>query len=337
MALAFESRVVPGQRKARPRPQPLSAAQMAALFGLFAFAGSLLLAPFYTAGDQEAYKPLYEEIRDHPDWSSKFAFYFLSVGAIEPFYLLLVNSLAGWMPKDLAFSMLNGVLAGTVALWLLERKVALIIVSLLMFNAYLMVLFFSAERLKLALLLFTLAYSVGPRWRWLLFLLAVLSQFQTVLLVLTHLIWSIGRPQIQHRGLKLGLVLLAFALAMAGVLAVPVVSGYLSDKLGFYADSGWGGAMAVTKPLLFMGASLYYCRRQRLQVVAAFAPLIVASFFLGSERLALFSYFLFMVLVAPRRKGWNLATLATSLYFAYQGLEFIANFINHGQGLPDSE
>lgn len=335
MSLALESTALPAARTA-PAYSP-SAARTAALFGLFAFAGSLLLAPFYTTGDQEAYKPLYEQVRDYPDWESKFALYFLSVGAIEPVYLLLVNSLAGWMPKDFAFSMLNGALAGTVALWLLQRRVSAIIVTLLMFNGYLMVLFFSAERLKLALLLFTLAFSVGPRWRWLLFLLAVLSQFQTVLLVLTHLIWQMGNQKVRHRGLKLGLLLFAFAAAMAGALSVPIVAGYLTGKLGFYADAGWGGVMAVTKPLLFLAASLYYCRRQRWRVAATFAPLIVATFFLGSERLAVFSYLLFMALAAPRRRGWNLPTLATSVYFAYQGLDFIATFIEHGQGLPGSD
>ena len=82
MSLALEYTAPTGARASRAArnapPWSLSVAQTAALFGLFAFAGSLLLSPFYTTGDQEAYKPLYEEIRDYPDWGSKFAF--LTVG-----------------------------------------------------------------------------------------------------------------------------------------------------------------------------------------------------------------------------------------------------------------
>lgn len=336
MTSPTEYAIAPRTALGRPRIQRLSAGHLATLFGLFAFAGSLLLSPYYISGDQEAYKPLYEEILDYKDWESKFTFYFLTVGAIEPFYLLLVNLLAGALPKDLAFSILNGVLAGCVALWLLQRRVSALIVAPLMLNAYLIVLFFSAERLKVALLLFTLGFILHKRWRWLLFLLAVLTQFQTLLLVLVHLIWQLGAKPSRKRALQLTLLLLVLAGAVVALSGNPLLAGYLTGKLDFYADSGWGGLGAIAKPLLYMAAALYYSP-QRRRVLASFLPLVVATYFLGSERLALFSYFLFMIIVAPYRHGWNLATLLATAYYSYQGVAFIANFIDHGHGLPEGD
>lgn len=312
----------------------LDPAFVASCFGLLSFLGSLILSPLYTHGDQEGYRALYDEIRSFDSWDAKFTFYFLTVGAIEPFYLLVVNLLAAAFDKDLAFSVLNGLLAGYVALWLLRRKVSTLVLLLLLGNAYLMVLFFSAERLKLALLLFTLAFHAPPRWRWPLFTLAVLSQFQAVLLVLIYMIWQAADPKAAHRTLKLSLLCLVTLLAMAAVVLTPALSSYLMDKLSFYDELGWGGPLGVVKPLAFLAAALYYTRR-RLQTALAFAPLVLAIYLVGAERLAIFAYFLFMVIAAPRARGLNLATLASSAYFFIQGMEFVWNVIDHGHGLAE--
>lgn len=307
---------------------------VAACFGLLAFVGCLILSPYYTRGDQEGYRALYEEIRSFDSWDAKFTFYFLSVGAMEPFYLVVVNMLAAVIDKDLAFSAINGLLAGYVSFWLLRRKVSTLLLLLLLGNAYLMVLFFSAERLKLALLLFTLAFHVSPRWRWPLFTLAVLTQFQAMLLVLIYMIWQSADPKAAHRPLKLSLLFLVVIASMGVVVSIPALSSYLMDKLSFYDELGWGGPLGVIKPLAFLAASLYYTRR-RLQTTLAFAPLVLATYLVGAERLAIFAYFLFMVIAAPRARGLNLVTLATSAYFFVQGMEFVGNFIDHGHGLAE--
>jgi hypothetical protein len=302
-------------------------------FALAAFLSSMLLFPFYTSGDQLFYRRLYEEIGLHHTWDEKFAFYYWAVSAIEPFFLVVVNASAAVMPKDLAFSLMNAAAAGGLAHWLLKRRVSGVIVLLLSSNFYLLVLFFSAERLKLGLLLFLFAFLLRKRWKLVLLALSVLTHFQMALLVLVYAVWRSTEGE-QKYGTAKAVVLLAAAAVVAAVVVLrnPILVMYIQQKSDFYAGQGWGGVAAMAKPLLFLGVALYYATNRR-QTFLAFLPLIVATYVVGSERVTLFAYFVMMYVAAPKHRGLNAAALLSSIYFGLQGLVFLVNFIQHGQGI----
>lgn len=106
---------------------------------------------------------------------------------------------------------------------------------------------------------------------------------------------------------------------------------HVLSKLAAYSGV-WGGADSLIKPLIFMALAVYYSRQKWGEALLASLPLVVASYFVGSERVTIFSYFVFMYYAAPYRNGLNLGVIATSVFFAYGGIGFLSRMIMFGDG-----
>lgn len=303
------------------------------------FLFSSYLSPYYYLGDQYFYRLFYESVNEYSSWDEKFLFHKSMLDASEPFYLLFVSSVSPYFAKDFVFSLIN---AGIVALgvhFILKRNGSAIVCFLLVTNFYLIVLFFSAERLKFGLFLLLISF-LFQRWkRWIFMILAILSQFQIIVLVISCylIMWFYNNEtNANSRGVKLyhPLLFVVIAVAVLFFLHPQVLYEYLlphlEGKMNAYANIGWGGWDALIKPLFFMLCSVYISRRDKLFTAMSFVPILIAAYFLGSERFAIFSFILMLFYGIGVKRGLNMFIIVPSLYFSVQGILFCIKFLENG-------
>ncbi len=304
-----------------------SAFVIAALYFLF----SLQIYPEYIYSDQIGYRLFYEHVADY-DIKDAFLLYQGMLGTSEPIYFLVVYFFADWLDKDVLMSLLNAALIYTSVIWLRRNKVSWLVLALLSLNFYLMVLFFSAERLKLALLLLMLAVNSAGIKRSVFAGLAFLSHTQTALLTINWItlkavpaVSSLLRGELRKSSLKM------LVLCAGLVVLVAQMSGHLQHKFSAYAETS-GGLVELLKPFLFVGLTLFYARRERINALVMHSPLLLAAFLIGGNRIVIFSYVIFLAYALRYRNGKNLGVFLTSAYFIYQGIDFLNKIIEHGNG-----
>lgn len=296
---------------------------------------SFFLLPLYTDGDQIFYRRFYSGVEGLSILEA-WRFYGNSLGASEPFYFLLVYTLSPYISKDALFSLVNFALAYLTFLWALRRGVNQYIIACFLLNFYFLVILFSAERLKVSLFLIALGvYARGGRGA-IIWGASVLSHVQAVMLLVSLQTSRLNRL---FKRLLVGrltadvLVLVVVALIAGATLML--LFDHVLQKLEHY-QSAWGGWGAVLKPLAFTLLAAYCAKARWHEAVLASMPMIVASFFVGSERTAIFSYAVFMYYGVQYRKGKNIPVAATSIYFGVKGAIFAANLVGTGDGFAGS-
>lgn len=304
-----------------------------ALYAVLIFVFSMVVFPYYEGGDQLHYREFYGAVSEMPLLEA-YEYYASALGSREPVYFFLVYCLSPCFEKDFLFSLTNALLGFLAVSRLVSNGVRFYIVPLVVFNFYALVLFFPAERLKLAVLLF----MVGCFWRgWLRYLFwgaAIFSHTQTMLLVLSAqsrrvigVFVSLMRGKVNGGG--------GFLLLVAVLLCVFVVfmRGHIFDKLAFYVE--FGGVGAVVKPLIFSGLAAYCASGRRLEALVSSLPLVMVSFFVGDERIVIFSYFVFLYFALDRNRGANIPVVLTGGYFLVKGVFFLISIVTHGDGFSE--
>jgi len=291
----------------------------------------LMLLPYAVAGDQQFYRGFYESV---PGLSldQGYAFYKNQLGTSEPGYFLLMYLLSPWLPKDVVIGFLNFVLYYHVFLWLRRQRVSMLLYPLLACNFYLMVLSFSAERVKLALVFFLVGYSLRGVLRYLALGLSLVTQVQMLLLLLGARVEGVLAVcrQLARGRVGSGFVSMLLTL-LGGLVLLLLLREHIASKFSHYAGV-WGGATALIKPLIFTAMTLFYARGRVLEAFLVSLPMVVAAYFIGSERVVIFSYFVFMFYAAPYRRGLNLGVVAASGFFAYGGIGFLRRMVEFGDG-----
>lgn len=320
----------------RAQPHPTTGMYLtghagAMLFALILFVASLILLPLHYSGDQLFYSALYREIPLLHSWEDRSQAYFWHTSAMEPVYLGLITLGSPYLPKEFLFSLVNTALAYGLGLWLFSRRVAPVIIMLLAVNFYLVVLFYSAERLKLSMTFLIWGMLLESRGRYILFALAVGSHFQSSLLLFSILTWTTAKP-----GGRYLLPLAGAGIAGAAFIYLqdsnPLLLAYLTNKFDQYSIEESFSLFVMVKPVAFMLGTMYYSGL-RWRSFLTFLPILAATYFVGSDRIALFGYFIFMYFALQRNRGMNVGALASAGYFAYAGMLYIVTFIETGHGL----
>jgi len=303
----------------------------ALLWGLPFFLGSLLVFPYALLGDQEFYRNFYAGVVDL-SLAEAFQFYRGALGTSEPGYFLFSFVFAPYINKDILFSVVNYVFAYNIFLWLIRNGVSRLLFPLMYINFYIVVLAFSAERLKLSLLFFLMGACSSGLIRYSLYLFSTLTHVQTLMLVVVAQIRKI--LHVTHRLFfgEIGRGSIPLIILMVGILLVLVLlKEHIESKLMFYA-SAWGGAEAMLKPLVFTALSMFYARSRRVEAILASFPMVLASYFIGAERVVIFSYFVFMYYGLQSRRGINVSVIFTLFYFGYKGFDLLFNVFMYSDG-----
>ncbi|QEI07193.1 hypothetical protein FXN63_16110 [Pigmentiphaga aceris] len=292
---------------------------------------SLYIFPYYTSGDQLYYRNFYDGLPFY-DWTNGLGFYADTLDSREPGYYTLVFLLAPLIEKDWLMSILNGALGYVLTLWLLRVRTSMIVIALVFTNFYLLVLFFSAERLKLAMLCFLLAFTLRGPLRYVFAGLSVLTHSQTMILWVSRLAypaWGMAKRLMTAR-LDGKPIRMLGGLLGATVAAFLLYEHVVGKFLVYAAESG--GIQTLLKPLAFLIAAQVYAHGRRFEALLVHLPIMAAAYAVGPDRVVIFSYFAFMYYGVQYRRGLNVLTMVFLVYFALKGVTFIEDTIHYGSG-----
>lgn len=290
---------------------------------------SVILAPYYYAGDQLQYNLFYESAVSM-DLYDSYDYYQSILGTKEPIYFLLVKMASPIVDKVYFVAFLNGILTGLISYFFFAFNVSLIFRLVFSVNFYLLVLMFAAERLKVGFIFAAAAFLYSERIKLILLGLAILAHTQIALLVIGFYLVNAVRDVTRLSGGSL-LRKLPFYIAVFVVFLVIIKyqSGHIDAKVQAYL--GHGGALDVLKVSIFLALGMFLSRR-RLEPIIAGLPILVAAYFFGSERMAILGYVVFLYYGLQLRRGFNPINLALGLYFAWKSIFFMANVMSYGSG-----
>lgn len=299
---------------------------------LFFFAISYSIIPFYTAGDQEHYRAFYEQVKNL-GFADGFLAYNAALGSSEPVYYIFVFFASRLIEKDLFISIVNAVLFMAILSLAKKFKPPFWLLALIFSNFYILVLAFAAERLKFAALFFFLSFTVSDRARWIFLALSVLSHIQILipLLIKPTLAAYINLKKALNTG-KLGVRRSTLLYTIPITLSLLLISSQILFKLPYYIQNG--GIDATLKPLAFLVLTLLICKRNYTNAIVSHLLITVSAFFLGSERIAIYSYIIFLYFYLQYNKlNFRFYLLsAPHIFFSITGFVFLYNTILFGNG-----
>jgi hypothetical protein len=297
------------------------------MYGFYILCLSLFLYDYYLSGDLETYNKAYDALHNQDGIYDAFSYYRKTFFSAEPVYFLVNYVVSFFIEKNYFYSFVNAGIGYMLCKWMLDKKVNVIVVLFSFFNFYLWVLYLPAERLKLGMFFFMLAFSYQGKGRLFLYLSALFSHFQIfVNLVCMACVRFNGDFKETIKSMYLYFLMIAVILTLVVLFFEPI-----RGKIFYYYNLN-GGIGGILKPLLFMLAALYYKPEFWKKIVLAFSPILVASMIVGSDRLAMIAYFLSMYFVLQHNNGLNFFTLITSLYFSIKTILFMDNVFIYQNG-----
>ena len=301
------------------------------VISIFIFILTLYTAPFFTLGDQEKYLFTYNELKNYNLFDG-YKFYSISLGSLEivHYFIVWVTSNIG-LDKNLVMAFFNVVLAN-LTFKLFEKFGASKTISILIVvtNFYLMVLYFGAERLKFGVIFLELSILYANKSK--IFIpLAFFSHVQTLIFYICiffkNLILNVFsfRYDINFRLINF----IPFFLFVAGII---LLYPRIVNKIEFYSSSIDGVELeGLVRIFIFFIAAMYYARK-KFEVLLIFIPIFVFVAIVGSGRVTLFAYFIFLYYAFQYKRGLNLAVFITTVFYAYKSFIFMADIFEYGNG-----
>lgn len=301
------------------------------VISLIYFLFSVLVFNYFDGGDQKSYREFYIEVGQY-DLVDAFSYYLGKLGTSEPVYFIVVYGLSSFFSKDILFSLINAIFIYKLYDFFLEKKVAGIVQVLLAFNFYLLVLLFSAERLKLSLLFIIISFGYSLFLRIIFQSLAFFTHVQTLLMIAQPYVFKFVFSWRKIIFKAKGLISLVVFIMFFSII-VYVMKDHILGKLEYYR----GDLFSMIKPLIFMFFSMMCARKNILVPFFQSLIFVVSSYFVGEERIAIFSYIVFIYYGLQYKGGKNIYVLSSSVYFLFKGVIFLYNIFNFGDGFdPDS-
>ncbi|WP_238982357.1 hypothetical protein [Acinetobacter baumannii] len=197
-------------------------------------------------------------------------------------------------------------------------------------NYYLIVLMFAAERLKFSFIFLVLALLVAKQWkRIIIFGLALFTHVQSALLIATFFI-----SKVLDKNTKLWVKIIISLICIIGFTgAFLLMQEHIVNKLGAYSEGteeDGNGFISMIKTGVFIflaGISTF-----RILPVISGIPLVLLSYFLGSERIGMLAFILYVCAVIYYKKKADLLLFLVMLYFTIKTPSFILNILNYGVG-----
>lgn len=295
------------------------------------FIYSLYVGQFATEGDQIHYRAIYEQIGKLP-FQEAISFYFLNIDSKEIVHLCLsfIFSSIG-TNKDLFIAISNGVLAYvSVAVLLQYNASKIIIVAIIFTSFYFNVLYFSAERLKFGYIFLMLSILFKDK-KYIFYFVSftsVLSHVQMAINYLAVLFYFLMKQV--NRILKTGKTSSnVFVIIFIVLICLVLMGPHMINK--FHSHHKEMQLLGILKILSFMCLAVWYSKN-RSMAFFTFAPLVLFVSLLGSDRIVMISYFLFLYYGLQNNRGLNLGVISTTIYFSLKSIGYVNNLIYNGNG-----
>lgn len=291
---------------------------------------TLVVAPYYTGGDQALYNEFYRLAIDASSIPELYIGYQAMLGASEPLYPLVIYLASAVVDKIFFAAIANAILSYCFINWCLSRRISIAVaLAVLYTNFYVLVLFFAADRLKLAcvvFMVFALLFRINST---LASVASTLAHFQyTIISVCFGASSYLVRLRYRNIVYCVAIVLFVYYVFPIQSLVEAVYSKY-----EFYSDNLENPFVGLLRVLPFSVVAIYLSKPAEKKAAALFQlPLVVSSLFVGADRLVLFSFFHYMAIAMQIRRGVNVYVIGPSIYFAYKAAVFVFNIFYTGDG-----
>ncbi|HAV6116165.1 TPA: hypothetical protein JI291_21130, partial [Acinetobacter baumannii] len=299
--------------------------------GILVFLISLYIEPKYLYGDQEHYREFFNYcFYDGYSHTMQLFCYQNTLGSTEPGYFYLSKIAHLFLEKDIYISFANSILVflliKLVFKWYENIWHRYFFIFLVLTNYYLIVLMFAAERLKFSFIFLVLALLVAKQWkRIIIFGLALFTHVQSALLIATFFI-----SKVLDKNTKLWVKIIISLICIIGFTgAFLLMQEHIVNKLGAYSEGteeDGNGFISMIKTGVFIflaGISTF-----RILPVISGIPLVLLSYFLGSERIGMLAFILYVCAVIYYKKKADLLLFLVMLYFTIKTPSFILNILN---------
>lgn len=297
--------------------------------GIIVFFITFFLSDYYLYGDQFYYRNFYS-LAENLDFSEVVILANSKLGSVEPFYPFLVWVFSGLVPKIIFVSFSNAILAVfTLRLGKLVGGSPIVVSLVLLSNFYFYVLFFSAERLKYGFILFFLGLifwtsgKLNKSFASIFF--SVLAHTQMLIMLLGNVLNVVIDNRRKIFNIRFIPVFVVLGVLVVGMFVY--LLPHLLGKFSAYSNRAFD-LSGLVKIFLFSSMTLWYAKFSR-HAFLQLLPLVLASAVLGSERIVMLVYFLFMYYSIGVRRGFNFGVLLVNFYFFIKTIYFVQNVIVH--------
>lgn len=305
----------------------------AILYSFFIFIGSIFISPMLINGDQEAYHNFYNNCFNIVGLSRQYDCYGSTLGTQEPIYFLVTKLFHSLIDKNILMAFVNAIstflLVKLVYKFHLKSNLIHLFFILFFLNYYVVVLFFSAERLKISVLFFLISLSLIGFRSFLAKLLMMLTHMQMIFVYFVDVIYKFF-----NRNNKLWVKVV---MVVGGSILLGVIYYYMRDHIdrkfiGYSSRTAENdlGLASLLKSSVF--AALSYISIQKNIVILLQVPLMVGAYILGSGRMLIMSFFVYIACLIYFKGKIDFLGYIVLFYFAFKSIEFWQNVIKYGAG-----
>lgn len=297
------------------------------------FVFSLAVSPYYLGGDQVHYRLFYDLARNGDGgFFTQLDNYRSVIGSGEYGYFLLVWVFSTLVEKDLFIALSNSALAGCLFYILLRLGVRRVVAAFFLFDYYIVVSYFSAERLKYGLLMLFLSVIFSGKLRYFFWLLSGFFHVQSIIPLVAK--WASEAAQGLREVISKGRFYFTGSLGVYFLILLSLiflVGDHAMGKFDFYygLSSGFG---EIGKALIFLVASLVYAKNDKLNAFFMQSVVLGGVFLMGSDRLTIFSCAIFLYFALKVRGGLNFGVVIYLFYSMYKSFVFLGNVFDYGNG-----
>jgi hypothetical protein len=301
------------------------------IFSFYSLVLSLIILPKYIEDDQKLYRLFYDSLGES-DYLSGYALYENIIGSSEPIYYTLVFFLHSLISKDLLFSLINAIFAYILAKFICKYNKDWLLLFLST-NFYLMALFFSHERLKLAFTIFIILFISNTSSKYLKYSLVILTHFQMIIIVLINFLSKSKVQRIIKSNYIYKFIGIVLLMSIAFIFSGPILSkiySYTESDINIYERIS-----DVLKLAIFTFIGTKFCNKNSTAIIPnlILLPFIII---LGGGRLIIFSYCFMMYFYITNKENKNILfsrlILIINLYFFYTGIIFLYKVYSKGYG-----
>lgn len=306
---------------------------LASIFSIGVFLFSSIISPYYVGGDQINYRLFYDSIA-FGDYSTKDAFdYYRNItGSAEYGYFFLVLFFSKLLDKDLFVALSNLLFSYLLFCFLVRLGVNRIVSVLFLFDYYVVVNYFAAERLRFGFIMLLISALVSGRLRYLFWLSAGFFHIQSLVLLVSK--WFSDFVQeirdVVH-GRKIGGWGRYLFYGLMALCVFFLLGDHIGTKFNAYNESS-KGVDELDKALVFSIATFFYAKNRKLEAFSMQLIVILGVFMLGSDRMTVFSCIVFLYFALSFRCGLNFGVFSYILYSFYKSYGFVYNIVEYGNG-----
>lgn len=304
----------------------------------FCISISVIISPYHVGGDQVHYNRAYIAVYGL-GLSDALVAYRATIFSFEPIHFIVA-----WLFSNLGFNkvfamaILNGFVAMLLGRLFLLRNYGYLFVGLVIFtNHYMYAVFFTLEKLKIAILFLLLFLNFRTR---IFALLAMFAHLQIALLLLLYSVasslskWNFVGRTVSLRPLN---IIKYISLTFFFLLAANTLGSYAKAKLLHYSTEISLETFISSGPALFLGAVTYLISGQSRKLVFWYFVLLGSLIvILGGDRINMYALFGFLYFAGHgKHKGTNgiifyFVFLVCSVYFGYKSLSYLYTVLYFG-------